>query len=82
MPRLSIGATGLRAWRDEVAKLTQTTAANAVGIDPTYYAKIERGARKPGRAVAVAIERATGGAVGVADWDRYVNLDDASKHAS
>lgn len=45
--------------------------AQRVGIDPWYYAKIERGTRKPGRVVAVRIEKATDGAVAVSLWDEY-----------
>jgi hypothetical protein len=45
-------------------------AAGKIGIDFTYLTKIERGARKPGRVVAVKIEGATAGAVPVASWDQ------------
>jgi len=69
MMPLSLGAVRLRRWRDSVG-LTQAAAAAKVGIDPWYFAKIERGRRTPGRSVSVAIERASAGSVDVADWDK------------
>jgi len=66
---LSLGAVRLRKWRDRDG-LTQVSAAARIGIDPWYFAKIERGRRVPGRSVSVAIERASAGAVDVADWDQ------------
>jgi transcriptional regulator with XRE-family HTH domain len=59
---------GLKAWRDAKG-LTQMQAAMAIGIAQTRYSEFECGARKPGRTNAVTIERGTGGAVRVEDWD-------------
>ena len=68
--RRSRGAIRLRQYRDGL-ELSQSEMAQLVGIDPWYYAKIERGARKPGRIVAVRIEKASRGAVAVSWWDDY-----------
>lgn len=65
---MSRGATQVRLYRDERG-LTQAEMARRAEIDPWYYAKIERGVRKPGRAVALRLSRASEGYAAVSDWD-------------
>lgn len=60
------GAAKWRAWRVK-HELTQVAAAIRMDVEPTYLAKIERGERRPGRVVALKIEKLSGVAVG--DWD-------------
>ena len=55
--------------------------AHRAGIDPWYYAKIERGARKPGRIVAVRLEKASDGGVPVSEWDEYEDDSDETAGA-
>ncbi len=66
MSTRSLGAAALRAWREREG-MTQFQAAGRIGIDFTYLTRIERGARKPGRVIAVKLEEVAG--IPVADWD-------------
>lgn len=65
---LSVAAQQLRLWRDAEG-FSQMKAASALGLEQSQFSKFERGVRKPGRSLAVRIERATDGRVRVADWD-------------
>lgn len=60
-----------RAWVDETG-LTRSEVAKRLGCHPSYPGLIIRGARRPGRDVALAIERATrrssGGVIRVEEW--------------
>lgn len=47
---------------------TQSTLAEEVGIDKSFMSRILSRKAKPGREVAVAIERITLGAVPVSAW--------------
>lgn len=65
---MNLGAELFRAWREREG-LTQVQAAAELETDPWYLAKIERGARVPGRRLAVKIEERTRRKVSVASWD-------------
>lgn len=56
----------LAVWRRRL-DLTQDGAAKKLGISRDYYGDLERGAYKPGRELAVAIQREVG--IGVESWD-------------
>jgi DNA-binding XRE family transcriptional regulator len=68
-PSLSLAAKRWRKWR-ETYGLTQVQAAEKLGIDPWYLAKIEQGRRVPGRKIAVAMSELTRGHVEIVHWDR------------
>lgn len=50
---------------------TKVALAKALGITRAYVWAIERNGRKPGRALAVRIERLTEGEIKVEDWDDF-----------
>jgi len=52
------------------AKLTQVAFAALSGVPQCQISLYVTGKRKPARQNAVAIERATGGAVAISAWDR------------
>ena len=65
----------LRTWRGDRG---QTEAAKLVGTDQARYSQLERGIRKPGRSLAVSIERGTDGVVPVEAWDEPAPSDSDS----
>lgn len=65
----SLAACSLLAWREALG-LNQSEAARRLGMDQSYLCKLERGSRKPGRTLALLIERITEGRVSVASWDQ------------
>ena len=52
----------------EAANITQSDIARTVGIDRSVMSRIVNGTVTPSLRVAVAIERATGGAVPASSW--------------
>lgn len=64
----------LRRWRDE-NEVTQEQLESLTGIDQSAISRWEQRKGKPGRANAVKIEKATGGAVTAASWDEEVQGD-------
>lgn len=54
----------LRAWRGE---RSLRTAGDLLGCDPSYVSYLERGERKPGRALASRIRDAAG--IAPEAWD-------------
>lgn len=72
----SLGAQRTREWR---GARTQMEAATLIGIDLYHYSKIERGAKKPGRALSVIFRDVAG--VDPADWDRAPEPDVSTQAA-
>lgn len=74
----SVGAELAKQWRereglsqaDAAVKLSEIAEAAGfdVKLDAWYLSKLERGARKPGRALAALFVRAAG--IPTEDWDR------------
>jgi len=54
--------TSLKNWRESKG-LTQKNVADGLGVHVQYVSAIERGARRPGMRVAMAIRDYTDGAV-------------------
>lgn len=47
--------------------MTRDEAADKLGVNRTYLDMLCRGARRPGLALALTIEKVTGGAIAAAD---------------
>jgi len=61
--------TKLSRWID-AAGTTRETFAKKLGVNRTYLDMLCRGARRPGLALALEIERLTRGGVPAAEWVR------------
>jgi len=51
--------------------MTQTELATLIGISRGHMSEITSGKKTPGLALAIAIERATNGAVPVMSWEHH-----------
>lgn len=78
-PRISLASVLLRVWRGTRG---QEEVALLVGTKQGRYSQLERGVRKPGRSLAVSIERGTGGMVRVEAWDEPAPPDAVDKPPS
>lgn len=58
----------IRQYRKSIRQEQKEFAA-FLGISISYLSELETGSRKPGRTLAVLIEKKTGGAVKPSDWD-------------
>ncbi len=82
MTDMEQGNTQLRDWQWR-RRLSGGEASDIIGIDRTYYSNLVNGRRRPGRDLAVKIERLTG--VPVEAWTPQTSgkRDKATKrHAS
>lgn len=59
----------LKDWR-LAADITQTAAAEKLGVRPATWSEWESGARQPGRDHAVLLENLTEGAVPLESWSK------------
>jgi DNA-binding XRE family transcriptional regulator len=59
--------TKLSQWID-ASEMTREEAAEKLGVNRTHLDMLCRGARKPGLALALAIENLTNGAIPPASW--------------
>lgn len=59
--------TKFSRWID-ASEMTRDDVAVALGINRTHLDKVCRGARRPGLALALGIEKLTQGAIPAADW--------------
>jgi len=57
----------LKRWRERKG-LSQAAAGALVGCSQAMFGALEKGSKKPGVDLALAIERETGGGVRVRDW--------------
>ena len=64
----SVNCRFLRVWMAE-HRITTRALARRIGCSESYLSHIRTGNRVPGRSIAVALERETGGAVLVSRWD-------------
>lgn len=67
--RARAASVALRIWQAERGISSKELAAE-LGCSSTQVSDYRRGAAKPGRALAVRLERVTEGRVPVASWDQ------------
>lgn len=59
--------TPFSRWIDG-SGMSRDEVASELGINRTHLDKVCRGARRPGLALALGIEKLTGGAIPASDW--------------
>ena len=66
----------LKDWR-AASGMTQTAAAEKLGVRPATWSEWESGARQPGRDLAILLEDMTGGAVPLESWSENAGVAEA-----
>jgi DNA-binding XRE family transcriptional regulator len=65
----------LKVWRTAAERdLTFKAAGDLVGVAHSTWSEWEGGSRRPGLALAIELERVTGGAVRLEDWGHSGNV--------
>lgn len=75
---LSAAAVALKVWQAENG-LNNKTVQDMLGMTGSDYSAIRAGRKNPGPKMRVAINRATGGAVDIQDWDTGASPAQPSK---